>query len=117
NRLRVHVDTDRARLLRKSGALFSLRSAEVGMPLTVCPMCVAEAPVEVAWSLLDPARLDEWWDAKVRRVTPEGPLSPGQRIEASTAPFGMFTTTLDVLEVDAVAHRLHWVARLPLGLI
>ncbi len=25
------------------------------MPPTACPTCVADAPVEVAWSLLDPA--------------------------------------------------------------
>src|ERR1700736_3401884 len=86
------------------------------MPMA-CPMCVANAPIEVAWSLLDPARLDEWWDAKTRRVTPAGPFSPGQRIEASTGPLGMFTITLDVLEVDPGAHRVRFLSRLPFGII
>jgi hypothetical protein len=79
-----------------------------------CPMCVANAPVEVAWSLLGP-RLDEWWDARARRVTPPGPLAPGQRLELSTGPVGMFKSSFDVMEVGPVAHRLHAIIRLPFG--
>jgi hypothetical protein len=86
------------------------------MLLTACPMCVADAPIGVAWSLFEPTRLDEWWDAKLRRVTPEGPLAPGQRIEASTGPLGMFSFTWDVLEVDAAAHRLRLLIRVPFGI-
>src|SRR5262249_50805447 len=71
-----------------------------------CPVCVTDAPIEVAWSLFDPARLDEWWDATVRRVRPEGTLAPGQRIDAVAGPLGMFAVSLDVLEVDPGAHRL-----------
>jgi hypothetical protein len=82
-----------------------------------CPTCVAEAPVEVAWSLFEPLRLVDWMDAKLLRVTPEGPLAVGQRIELSTGPLHRFTVTLDVLEVDALAHRLHLWCRLPLGII
>jgi len=87
------------------------------MPFTACPMCITETPIEVAWSLFDPARLDEWWDAETCRVMPEGPLSPGQRIEAATGPLRMFTVTTDVLEVDPVAHRLRMLIRLPFGMI
>jgi len=87
------------------------------MPPTACPTCIADAPIEVAWSLFHPAHLDEWWDAKTRRVMPEGPLSPGQCTEAATGRLGMFTVTADVLEVDPVAHRLHMVIRLPFGMI
>jgi hypothetical protein len=86
------------------------------MPLA-CPMCVADAPVEVAWSLFDPARLDEWWDAKVRRVEPQGPLALGQRIEGTTGPFGMFAFSWEVLEVDPNAYRLHLLIRVPFGII
>jgi hypothetical protein len=86
------------------------------MPLA-CPMCSADAPIEVAWSLFDPARLDEWWDAKVRRVAPEGPLAPGQRIEGMTGPFGMFAFSWDVLEVDSSGHRLHLLIRVPFGIV
>lgn len=80
-----------------------------------CPVCVTDAPIEVAWSLFDPARLDEWWDAAVRRVRPEGTLAPGQRIDAVAGPLGMLTVTLDVLEVDVSAHRLRFLSRLPFG--
>jgi hypothetical protein len=83
---------------------------------TACSTCVASAPVEVAWSLLDPARLNEWWDAKTRRVTPAGPLAPRQRIEISTGPLGIFTCTLDVLDVDPVAHRVRFFIQLPFGI-
>jgi uncharacterized protein YndB with AHSA1/START domain len=81
-----------------------------------CPMCATDAPVEVVWSLFDPARLDEWWGAKLRRVTPSGPLAPGQRIEATTGPRGAFSFTWDVLEVDPAAHRLHLLIRVPFGI-
>jgi len=80
-------------------------------------MCTANCSIEAAWSLLDPAHFDEWWDARTRRVTPQGPLSPGQRIEATAGPFGMFTVTLDVLEVDPGAHRVRFLSRLPFGVI
>ncbi len=87
------------------------------MPSSACPTCIADAPIEIAWSLFDPLRLDEWWDAHTRSVTPEGPLAPGQRIEASTGPLGMFTVTALVLEVDPAAHRLRMAIRLPFGMI
>jgi hypothetical protein len=86
------------------------------MPPTACPTCIANAPVEVAWSLLDPARLDEWWDAKIQRVMPSGPLAWGQHIVASAGPLGMFTVTADVLDVDPRAHRLRMLIRLPFGM-
>jgi hypothetical protein len=85
------------------------------MPLA-CPTCVADAPLSVVWSLLDPARLDEWWDARTRRVTPRGPLAPGQRIEALAGPLGPLAVTLDVLEVDPAAHRVRFRVRMPFGI-
>jgi hypothetical protein len=87
------------------------------MSLLACPACVADAPAEVVWSLLDPAHLDEWWDARTRRVTPQGPLSAGQRLECRAGPLGLFSVTVEVLEVDTAARRLHWVARLPFGIV
>ena len=82
-----------------------------------CPACTADAPVEVAWSLWDPARLDEWWDARTRSVTPQGPLTVGQRIAASIGPFGIFAIHCEVLEVDHSAHRFRMLCRLPLGVV
>ncbi len=87
------------------------------MPPTACPTCIADASIEVAWSLFHPRQLDEWWDAKTRRVTPEGPLAVGQKVEAATGPLGIFAVTAVVLEVDAVGHRLRMVIRLPFGMI
>ena len=85
------------------------------MPMA-CPTCLVNAPIEVAWSLLDPARLDEWWDARTLRVTPPGPLSPGQRLDLSAGPLGIFKSTFDVIEVDTVAHRLRAIIQLPFGM-
>jgi hypothetical protein len=82
-----------------------------------CPACTADAPIEVAWSLWNPARLDEWWNAKTRRVTPQGPLTPGQRIAAVTGPLGMFAVTCEVLEVDHSANRVRMLCRLPFGIV
>lgn len=86
------------------------------MPLA-CPTCIAEAPVEVAWSLFDPARLDEWWGARLRRVVPAGPIVPGQRIEGRAGPLGMFKFSWEVLEVGPSAYRLHLLIRVPFGII
>lgn len=86
------------------------------MSPTACPTCIADAPIEVAWSLFDPARLDSWWDATTRRIVPEGSLSAGQRIEAAAGPFGIFRVSADVLEVDPVARRIRMLIRLPFGM-
>ena len=83
---------------------------------TACPTCVAEAPASVAWTLLDPSRLDEWWDGRTRRVTPLGALTPGQRIEVAAGPLGLFRPTLDVVEVDPAGHRVRFRIRLPFGM-
>lgn len=90
------------------------------MPLTACPISVVDAPIQVVWSLLSPAHLDDWWDAKVRSVTPvtpDGPLSKGQRIEAGSGPWGRFTVIMDVLDVDAEEHRARLLIRLPFGIV
>ena len=86
------------------------------MPPTACPFATADAPAAVVWSVLDPARLDAWWDARTRSVTPAGPLAVGQRIEARAGPLGLFRVTADVLEVDAAAYKLRLFLRLPLGI-
>jgi hypothetical protein len=87
------------------------------MSLLACPACVADAPAEVVWSLLDPARLDEWWGIRTVRVSPRGPLSAGQRLECRSGPLGMFAVAAEVLDVDQAARRLHWSVRLPFGVV
>ena len=66
------------------------KSAEVMiMGLRVCPAAIVAAPVEEVWSLLaNPAKYGEWADARVERVVPEGPVTPGQRIYPTSKAFG-----------------------------
>jgi hypothetical protein len=87
------------------------------MPPMACPTCIANAPIEMAWSLLEPSRFHDWMDLKIRRVDPRGALVAGQRIEATTGPFGMFKVTFDVLEVDHDAHQVNMIIRLPFDIV
>ena len=86
--------------------------------LSVCPVEDIAAPLEEIWSwLVDPGKLDLWWDAKLQRVRPVGTMVPGQVIDA--APQGFFKKLhigLAVKEVDHAQHRLSLVASLPLGI-
>ncbi len=86
------------------------------MIVTACPMAVAEAPVGVVWgTLTDVEHMGAWADGEVVAVSPPGRASPGQRIELATPELGtIFKAWLEVLEVDAAAHRLRWDAHLPL---
>jgi hypothetical protein len=85
------------------------------MGLTVCPAAVVAAPVESVWELLsEPALRDEWWDARTRRLVPEGKASPGQMIYLKTLPLGnMFVTTLRVEMVNPEKHQIQWVLNGP----
>jgi len=85
--------------------------------LSVCPVEDIAAPLGEVWSLLvDPGKLDLWWDAKLQRVRPVGTMVPGQLIDA--APQGLFkkfNIGLAIKEVNHALHRLTLVASLPLG--
>src|SRR5713226_8314214 len=51
------------------------------MGVTVCPIAVVAAPVEVVWAnLVQWERYSEWADVQVERIEPEGPASVGQTI-------------------------------------
>jgi uncharacterized protein YndB with AHSA1/START domain len=85
--------------------------------LSVCPVEDIVAPLEEVWSLLvDPGKLDLWWDAKLQRVNPGGTMVPGQIIDAAPHGFKKFHIGLVVKEVDHVQHRLSLVVSLPLGI-
>lgn len=86
------------------------------MIVTACPMAVAKAPVDVVWeTLTDVEHMDDWADGQLVEVSPPGRASPGQRIQLATRELGItLRAALDVLEVDAPAHRLRWDAQLPL---
>ncbi len=85
--------------------------------LSVCPSGVVNAPVAAVWSFLsEPRRFDLWWDAKVDRVEPEGPMAAGQRIFASTRELGRrFALIFDVEEVTP--NRLRLRAQMPFGIV
>ncbi len=51
------------------------------MSLSVCPVAVVAAPVEVVWvNLVQWERYSEWADVQVERLEPEGSASVGQTI-------------------------------------
>jgi hypothetical protein len=89
------------------------------MPVRACPIGEVAASADTVWSLLaEPRHLDLWWDARVERSDPEGPLTPGQRIQASTQAIGRRVRVwFDVEEVDAANRRLRLTAYLPLGIV
>lgn len=80
------------------------------MSLTICPTAVVAAPVETVWELLtEPALRDEWWDARTRRLVPEGPASAGQVIYLKTLPLvGKWDATISVERVDPEKHQIVW---------
>ena len=86
------------------------------MIVTACPMAVAQAPVDVVWeTLTDVERMDDWADGEVVAVSPPGRAHPGQRIDLAQRDLVVpLTAWIQVLEVDAAAHRVRWDAHLPL---
>jgi uncharacterized protein YndB with AHSA1/START domain len=89
------------------------------MPFRVCPIGEVAASAAHVWSFLQsPRHLDQWWDAKVLRAEPDGPLEPGQRIEAVTREIGItFKVWFHVDEVEPAEHRLRLAVHLPFGII
>ena len=86
--------------------------------LSVCPVEDIAAPLDEVWSLLvDPAKLDLWWDAKLQHVNPVGTMVSGQVIDAAPQVFfKKFHIRLAVKEVNHARHQLSLVASLPLGI-
>jgi uncharacterized protein YndB with AHSA1/START domain len=91
----------------------------MGTSVSVCPSALVEAPIERVWDVLtSPVGLDAWADASLVWADPPGPARPGQRLRLTTPAFGRtFPVGIDVLEVDADRHRLHFLVDLPLGLV
>jgi hypothetical protein len=86
--------------------------------LSVCPVEDIAAPLDKVWSLLvDPDKLDLWWDAKLQRVRPVGTMVPSQLIDAAPQGFfNKFHIGLAVRDVNHAQHRLSLVASLLLGI-
>src|SRR5579859_7147258 len=88
------------------------------MSVSACPIGEVAAPADRVWSFLsEPRRLDLWWDARVVRAEPDGPMAAGQHIEATARGLGRtFVISFDVVEVDVAQRRLRITAHLPLGI-
>lgn len=89
------------------------------MGFTICPAAVVAAPVESVWALLsEPARYDEWWDARTERIVPEGNAAPGQVVYAKTSALGRkWDVTLRVVRVNPEQHQIQLHVTLPLGMV
>jgi hypothetical protein len=89
------------------------------MGLSVCPAAVVAAPVESVWELLsEPTHYDEWWDARAKRIVPEGKASPGQVLYAMTSGLGRtWDVTLRVEMVNPERHQIRMLVTLPLGIL
>ncbi|MBV9601188.1 MAG: SRPBCC family protein [Chloroflexi bacterium] len=88
------------------------------MGITVCPVAIVAAPVEVVWqNLIEWERFSEWAEVQVEQSEPEGPATAGQRISFAGKAFGR--TWHFVFQVEAVnpeTHQLGLHAFFPLGL-
>jgi hypothetical protein len=88
------------------------------MGLTVCPIAVVAAPVEVVWgNLVQWERYSEWADVYVERSDPEGPASVGQTINFAGKALGLTLRFIFKIEkVNPERHQLDLHAFFPLGL-
>jgi hypothetical protein len=88
------------------------------MGLTVCPVAVIAAPVELVWSnLVQWERYYDWADVWVERSEPEGPATVGQTIHfAGKVFFRTMRFTFKIEEVNAERYQLGLHAFFPLRL-
>lgn len=89
------------------------------MGFNFCPADVVAAPVESVWELLsDLTSYDEWWDACMERIEPEGKAAPGQVLYAKTAQFGKkWDLVIQVEGVHPEKHQIQLKVALPLGTV
>ena len=88
------------------------------MSLTVCPVAVVAAPVELIWAnLVQWERYSEWAGVQVERREPEGPASAGQTIHFAGRAMGLTMRFLfKVEEVIPEKHQLGLHVIFPFGL-
>jgi len=88
------------------------------MGLTVCPVAVVAAPVEVVWgNLVQWERVSEWGDVHVERSEPEGPATVGQTIHFAGRVLGRTLRFIFKVEtVNPARHQLGLHVFFPLGL-
>ena len=84
------------------------------MGLSVCPVAIVAAPVEVVWAnLTEWERYYEWGGVRVKRLAPEGPAAAGQTVHLTGLGLG-FTFKVDA--VDPARHQIDGHVFFPLGL-
>src|SRR5579862_5294153 len=88
------------------------------MGLTVCPIAVVAAPIEVVWENLTRwERYADWADVHVERIEPEGPITAGQTVSFGGKALGRtWHFTFKVEEIDPERHRLDLHVVFPFGL-
>jgi hypothetical protein len=88
------------------------------MSLSVCPIAVVAAPVEVVWeNLTQWERYADWADVQVERLEPEGAICVGQTISFAGKALGRtWHFTFKVEAVDLERHRLGLHVVFPFGL-
>lgn len=82
-----------------------------------CPTDIIGAPIEVVWDLLtNPADWGTFYDIRVLRVEPPGPMVAGQRLIGETGPRWLHLgVSFEYGLVDEVHRKLEFNGRLPLG--
>jgi|SRR5690242_1518417 hypothetical protein len=88
------------------------------MGLTVCPVAVVAAPVEVVWeNLVQWERYSAWANVQVESCEPEGPATVGQTIYFAGKAFGRtLRFSFKVEEVNPERRQLGLHVFFPFGL-
>ncbi len=88
------------------------------MGVTVCPVAVVAAPVEVVWeNLVQWERYTDWADVQVERCEPEGPATVGQTVTFTGKALGRtWRFTFKVEEITPEKHQVGLHVFLPFGL-
>ena len=88
------------------------------MGLTVCPVAVVAAPIEIVWeNLTEWERYADWADVQVERLEPNGPATVGQTISFTGKALGRtwrFRFTVET--IDPERHRIDLRVVFPFGL-
>jgi hypothetical protein len=83
-----------------------------------CPTDIVEAPIDIVWSLLtNPADWGSFYDIRVLRVEPPGPMKPGQRLIGETGTRWLrLPVSFEYKLIDELQHKLEFDGQLPFGM-
>lgn len=88
------------------------------MSLSVCPIAVVAAPVELVWAnLVQWERYPDWAGVQAERIEPPGPAGAGQSITFGGKFLGRtLRFSFKIEAIDPLRHQLDLHAFFPLGL-